>query len=184
MYRRAGLVLTLFVALLIVMFGLGIAAACGGGDSTDGTEGTNPDGPTGTAAATVTVTPTPTSEEEVLAVYARYWEAYGQAVLNLDAGLVDGVVAGQQLQLIRDEIKDLSSKGLAVRVVVQHNPAVINVSGDSAIVFDTMVNNTFYVDAQTKQPPAASGSGEVLRDTFFLERVNGVWVVMRSNRQR
>ena len=132
----------------------------------------------------ITPTPRPSVEDEVMAAYTRYWDAYGQALLNLDATLVEGVASGEELQRIREEVEGLRSQGLALRVVVEHNPVILEASANSAVLFDETVNNSFYVDPQTKEPPEASGSGEILRDTFYFEKVNGQWMVVRSTRQR
>jgi len=88
------------------------------------------------------------------------------------------------LQLIRDEIEGLRSQGLALRTVVTHNPVILQASESSAVLYDEIVNNSFYVDPQTKDPPVAPGSGEILRDTYYLESTNGQWMVVRSTRQR
>ena len=73
---------------------------------------------------------------------------------------------------------------VALRVVVEHDFAVLEVADGTATVFDEYVNNSFAVDPETKEPPTAAGSGEVLRDAFFLERLDGRWFVVRSVRQQ
>jgi hypothetical protein len=65
---------------------------------------------------------------------------------------------------------------------MEHNFAIIEASDDSAKIVDDLVNNSFLVDAVTKEPPEAEGSGERLQDTFEFERVDGRWVVVRSTR--
>ena len=64
------------------------------------------------------------------------------------------------------------------------NFAVIEATDDSAKIVDDLVNNSFLVDAVTKERRKAEGSGERLQDTFELERVDGNWVVVRSTRIR
>jgi hypothetical protein len=152
--------------------------ACGDGDDT-------PSEPTVPPTATQVVAPTATRtvEEEVGDAYLRYWEAYGEALLELDPTLAEGVAAGEELERIREEIETLRSQGVALRTVVEHNFVVVEASPDSASLVDELTNNSFYVDPETKQPSQASGSGEVLRDTFFFEKVGGRWVVVRSSRQ-
>jgi hypothetical protein len=170
--RRFGIVMALTLLL---------AACNGGGEKRDARP---TPAATQTAAPTVAATATPSVEDEVMAAYARYWDAYSQALLNLDASLVEGVASGERLQLIRDEIEGLRSQGLALRTVVTHNPVILQASESSAVLFDEIVNNSFYVDPKTKDPPEAPGSGEILRDTYYFETINGQWMVVRSTRQR
>ena len=172
--RRFGLL----IALPLVL------TACGGG-STQTTPAASPtSAPTATPAPTAVPAATPSVEDEVMVAYTRYWDAYSQALLNLDPSLVEGVASGEELQRIRDEIEGLRSQGLALRTVVTHNPVILDSSGSSAVLFDETVNNSFYVNPQTKDPPEAPGSGEILRDTYYFETINGQWMVVRSTRQR
>jgi len=161
-----------------------LLAACGGGSSHTTPAASPTSAPTATPAPTAVPTATPSVEDEVAAAYARYWDAYAQSLLNLDASLVEGVASGEELQRIRDEIEGLRSQGLALRTVVTHNPVILDSSESSAVLFDEIVNNSFYVDPQTKDPPEAPGSGEILRDTYYFETINGQWMVVRSTRQR
>jgi hypothetical protein len=158
-------------------------AACGGDDAE----------PTPTATATAaapTSTPTvpqptatPDPEAEVLAAYLGYWELYAEAVLHLDESVLIGVASDDELQQVRDEIETFRSQGVALRVVIEHRPVVLELTETSATVFDEMTNNSFYVDPETLEPPEGEGSGETLIDTFLLEKVDGRWIVIRSIRQ-
>lgn len=180
------LLVRLWGELAIGALALLVVACNGRGDqaSTEVSEAS----PTASATATTTMEPKPTPtvsvEDEITAAYIRYWEAYGQALLNLDPSLAEGVASGQELERIREEIETFRSQGVALRVVVEHNPVILEASESSATLFDEMVNNSFYVDPETKEPPVASGSGEILRDTFYFERMDGQWMVARSTRQR
>lgn len=163
-----------------------LASACGGDDA-DRTPTTTK---TATAAATnltptvaAQPTSTPNPEGEVLAAYANYWELYAEAVLNLDHSILTGVASEEELQQVQEEIETLRANGVALRVVIEHRPTVIELTDTSATVFDEMTNNSFYVDPETHEPPEGEGSGETLVDTFFLEKVDGQWMVIRSIRQ-
>jgi len=112
--------------------------------------------------ATSNPTATASPEQAVLEAYRRFWEAYAIAVLELDPTQVETVAAGDRLRGIQEEIEDLRRRGLAIRVNVTHNPMVVEVSGERAVVYDEMVNNSFHVNAQTKEPRVASGSGVLL----------------------
>jgi hypothetical protein len=176
---RKALLAGLALTVAIVLFGAGCSSD---DDSPTDANSSNPGEPTTTASATPTTAAS--VEDAILADYMRYWDAYSAAALNLDASLVEGFAAGAELESIRAELVDLRSQGVALRVVLTHDPVVVEISGDTAILMDEMVNNSFYVDPVTKEPPAASGSGEVLKDTFHLEHVDGRWVVTESSRQR
>ncbi len=167
---------------IAVAFAL-FAVACNGGDGGEIRESPRP-AATRTATPAATPTATPSIEQEVSEAYLRYWDAYAEALLNLDPGLAEGVASGQELRRIREEVETLRSQGVALRVVVEHNSVVLEASENSAVVFDEIVNNSFYVDPETKEPPVGSGSGEILRDTFYFERIDGQWMVVRSTRQR
>ncbi|MBN9492551.1 hypothetical protein J0H33_04300 [bacterium] len=122
-------------------------------------------------------------EEDVLTAYLTYWDRYAEAVLNLDAEFVAGVASPDELARVQGEVEMLRGQGVALRVVIEHNPVVIEASDTMAVVFDEMTNNSFFVDPVTKDPPEADGTGEILKDTFFLEKVDGQWTVIRSVRQ-
>lgn len=165
-------------SLLLVALG----AACGGDDSD----------PTATITVAADPSPTPTSPQptstpdpgaEVITAYLRYWELYAEAVLNLDRSVLIGVASEEELQQVQEEIETLRADGVALRVVIEHRPTVIELTDTAATVFDEMTNNSFYVDPDTHEPPEGEGSGETLVDTFFLEKVDGQWIVIRSIRQ-
>ena len=119
----------------------------------------------------------------MIAAYLRYWELYAEAVLNLDHRALIGAASGEELQQVQEEIETLRAQGVALRVVIEHRPTVIERTDTTATVFDEMTNNSFYVDPETHEPPEGEGSGETLVDTFFLEKVDGQWMVIRSIRQ-
>ncbi len=159
------------------------AAACGTSAVRDAT-------PTAIASASpsrspiASASPARSAEEDVRIAYLAYWDAYASAVLNLDPSLVAPFAVGEELTGIEQEIASFRQQGVALRVVVQHSIAVSNITDRSATVLDRYVNNSFAVDARTKDPPSAPGSGEVIQDAFFLEKSDGRWVVTRSVRQR
>lgn len=177
--------LALLAALGVIAL---LLAACDGeGDEPTAPAGEGPSptpSPAVTATAEATPTPTLSVEEEATQAYLGYWDAYAEAVLNLDASLMQGVAGGEELQRIQDEIEELRSQGSAVRIRVEHNYVIVDSSPDSVALFDEIVNNSFLVDADSKEPTDAPGSGEILRDTFYLEKTGDTWLVVRSTRQR
>lgn len=176
---------TSVAAILIVLAGIGLAACRGGIDEPPTATMT----PTVTQNPTSTATepparPTPSIEEEVAEAYLAYWDAYAEAVLNLDIALVEGFVGGEELESIRAEIEMYEADGVAARIRVEHDFAVASASETTAVVIDEYVNNSFYVDAETKQPEEGEGTGEVIRDTIFMENIDGRWVVVRGTREQ
>ena len=164
-----------------------LVAACNGRSGEPTTPAGEPSPaptPAVTATAEATPTPTPSVEEEVSEAYLRYWDAYSEALFELDSTLAQDAASGEELDRIREEIEDLRSQGLALKTVVEHDFVVVEASEESATLLDEIVNNSFFIDAETKEPPQAEGSGEVLRDTFYLEKIDGQWMVVRSTRQR
>lgn len=160
-----------------------VAAACGGDDA-DPTPTPNATAADSSPAPTSPQpTSTPDPEAEVIRAYLRYWELYAEAVLNLDHNVLIGVASEEELQQVQAEIETLRADGVALRVVIEHRPTVIELTDTTATVFDEMTNNSFYVDPDTHEPPEGEGSGETLVDTFFLEKVDGQWIVIRSIRQ-
>jgi len=175
--RRLGLTGLALAALVL--------AACGRGSSAEETPSATPTAPAVTATAPP-VTATPGDEEleaEVREAYLAYWDAYSEAVLHLDASLVEGFAAEDQLALVREEIENLRADGFALRVVVEHDIGVVLLSDTEAGVFDRIVNNSFYVDPVTKNPPEGTGSGEMLDYRFRLELTEGRWIVMSGFRE-
>lgn len=166
-----------FVLCLVVAGSLSVA--CG--------NGANPSTPTPTIVTSATATPTPTAtpsvESQVSVAYLSYWDAYASAVLNLDAQLVHSVAMGDELKRLTEEIDKLRADGVALRVIVEHDFAVVQATNSKATVVDRVVNNSFFVDPLTKNPPRAEGNGEVLRYTFFMELVNGRWLVTGGFRE-
>ncbi len=171
-------------AILVVTFALSIASAAAACGTSTGRDATPTVAATPPRTPTVTASPAPSPEEAVRVAYLAYWDAYASAVLNLDPSLAAPFATGEELAGIQQEIEAFRRQGVALRVVVAHSIAVTNLSDRSATVLDRYVNNSFAVDARTKEPPSAPGSGEVIEDVFFLEKVEGRWVVIRSVRQR
>jgi hypothetical protein len=168
-----------FTASLLLV---AIAAACGGDDADPTPTATAISNPSPTSTAPQPTT-TPDAEAEVIAAYLRYWDLYAEAVLNLDHSGLIGAASREELQQVQEEIETLRAQGVALRVVIEHRPTVIELTATTATVFDEMTNNSFFVDPETHEPPEGEGSGETLVDTFFLEKVDGQWIVVRSIRQ-
>ncbi len=155
-------------------------AGCDGDGEPSGTLKASPSPETATAEPSATLS----LEDEIGQAYLRYWDAYSDALLELDVSLVEDVATGEQLERVRAEIEGFRAQGLALRVRVEHDFVVVEASEDSATVTDTIVNNSFFVDAVTKEPPEGTSSGEILEDTYRLEKIGGQWMVTSGSRQR
>lgn len=164
-----------------VVLGLGVlisATACGSGSAPS---------PTPSAPAVVTrtasATPTQSVEAQVSAAYLAYWDAYSRAVLELDESVLAGVAASEELASIRKEIEQHRRDGVAVRINVEHDFAVVQFSERAATVVDRVTNQSFFVDPITKQPETSNVPAAQFRYTFFLERTSSGWVVVRGQRE-
>jgi len=171
---------------LAALVALVLLAGCGGDDddAVPAPTATPTSAPTETSTPvrTPTATATASLEDEVSEAYLAYWEAYSAALLNLDASLAEGVAAGEELERIRDEIEMLRADGVALRVVVEHDFAVVQASADAAVVIDEYRDRSFTVDPETKEPPTATVTGEIITDSYEFSRLDGKWVVVRSRR--
>ncbi|RJQ07847.1 MAG: hypothetical protein C4558_08975 [Dehalococcoidia bacterium] len=156
-----------------------VSTACGGATRETST-------PTATATSVV-VTPTPSVTQspyaQILAAYRRYWEVYADAILRLDDSRLGEVMTGPRLDRARQEIRDLTSQGHAVRIVVENEPVLGTINGNEATLLDVYKNASYLVDATTKQPIAGTGTPNMLKDAVTLVRVGDVWKVRDSIRQ-
>ena len=141
------------------------------------------------AAASSSVWPAPTGTvtplgQEVAAAYQHYWQVYSDALLRLDTSQLSEVATGDELQRIQAEVDGIRKKNEAVRVSAEHNYFVFNVTPTQANVYDEVHDRSFTVDPVTKQPGQGPQGMNVEKDTYFLSKVDGVWKVTKSTRQR
>lgn len=176
-----------FVTLVVIVVSVAILSACRGGDSevtpTPPTSTATPIASPSPATTQPTAKPTVSLEDEVAEAYLAYWDAYADAVLNLDIAHMDGFAVGDDLESIREDIERLRSEGSAALIDVVHDFVVTAITPTSSVVIDHVVNNSYLVDPITKEAIAGGGTGETLRYTFYLERGDGRWVVTRATRE-
>ena len=126
--------------------------------------------------ATVTVMPTPWNKDtELLHIGIKGFDKApaeqpaANLVFLIDvSGSMDmenrlGLVK-ESLRLLVQQLRPTDSIGLVVygsnaRVVLEHNPVVIEASATSATVLDEITNNSFYVDPETLEPQEGEGKG-------------------------
>lgn len=171
---------TTSLVTVVACLSIGAAVACRGGNSPSTV---TPTGVPSAAITTATPMPTPPTEAQVSAAYLAYWDAYAKAVLNLDASLMVGFAKGDELAGIQNEIEQHRRDGVAVRISVQHDFAIVQMTSATATVVDRVSNRSFYVDPQTKQPPSSETPATVLRYTFFLENTGNGWIVVRGQKE-
>ncbi len=167
---------TLACPLLVIA----LLTSCGGGSDS----ATPSPSVAATTASIAQPSATASIEDEVRAAYLDYWTAYSAALLDLDPSLATNNASGAELDRIANEIDGYRAQGLAMRIRVEHNFTVLDLAANTATVVDDMTNNSFFVDAVTKEPPEAAGNGEQIQDTFYLEKINGRWLVVSSTRLR
>jgi len=104
-------------------------------------------------------------------------------VLNLDAALMARFASGEELASIQSEIDTHRRNGVAVRLNVKHDFAIVQMSERAATVVDQVTTQSFFVDPLTKRPETSDVPSRVVRYTFFLERGSDGWVVVRGLRE-
>ena len=172
--------------LLLAWASVAVFLSCGNGESEPRTPTATTSNPTTTVTSSATSTPTAaalSADQQVLAAYRRYWDVYTDALYTLDSSQLEQVMAGPRLARALDEIESLRRQGRAVRIVVRNDPLVAAVQTTEAVVIDQYQNESFVVDARTKEPVGGRGPAQSIRDTFTLTRVDGVWKVVDSIRQ-
>jgi hypothetical protein len=138
-------------------------------------------------AARVTAAETPAADprllQEIEDAYRNYWEVYSAALFNLDTSRLGEVAADEELQRMRDEVEDFRRRGRAVRAIVTHTHLVLDVTASEAKVYDEIRDSSFLVDSVTKQPPEGPDPRHLVKDIFYLNKVEGTWKVVKHLRQ-
>jgi hypothetical protein len=129
-------------------------------------------------------TPTPTARQQVTQAYYRYWRGYNQALYTLDTSLVGQVAADGELHRIEAEVAGFRRQNYAVRVRVTHHALIVSVKGDTATIYDEVLNRSFAIDPVTKQPGQGSNRADRERNIYTLKRIGGVWKVTELLRQQ
>jgi hypothetical protein len=93
------------------------------------------------------------------------------------------VMADPELARNVKQVEDLKAQSQAAKVVItRHSIAFTKVSPDQAEIYDEYVNQSYLVDAQTKQPLVTPGPGGVAKVSFQLRKIDGVWKVTDGTR--
>jgi hypothetical protein len=144
--------------------------------------------PTASVAATPvsTVQPTPalSSRQQVVQAYHSYWRDYSQALYRLNTTDMTRVAAGKELHRVAAEVAALRQRARAVHVLVSHSALIVSVKGNSATLYDQQTDRSFLINPLTKEPRNGSAPPYVEKDIYFLQKIHGAWMVVKSLRQR
>ncbi len=138
---------------------------------------------TPTSVPTVRPTPTLSPRQQVMQAYHHYWRDYRQALYTLTTSHLSRVVAGNELQRVEAEVAGFKKRGYAVRVRVTHHALIVSITGDTATVYDEVLNRSYAVDPVTKQPGQGSSQADREKNMYSLQKFHGVWKVTKVLRQ-
>ena len=144
--------------------------------------------PTGNATTPLPTVP-PALEAEVAQAYLHYFDVTSEALLNLDPSRLSEVATGSALAGLEQGIAEDRAQGRAVETNVQHDFAVLVVQGDEAIVADRYRDSSIFVNPDTHEPlpgqvvPASPDQAPLVKVLYYLQRIDGVWKVVRGERE-
>jgi len=138
---------------------------------------------TPTSLPTVQPTPVLSSRQQVMQAYHHYWRDYRQALYTLTTSRMSRAAAGNELQRVVSEVAGFKKRGYAVRVRVTHHALIVSITGDTASVYDEVLNRSYAVDAVTKQPGQGSSQADREKNVYSLQKFHGVWKVTKVLRQ-
>jgi hypothetical protein len=120
--------------------------------------------------------------EEVEAAYSKFWDIRTEAALNLDITRLSEVMAGPALEREQQQIHDLQARGVAAVIGGDHEVGLLSLTQDEAELYDEYVNRSYLVDPVTREPVGAPEPDETIKVSFRLQRIDGVWKVVDSER--
>jgi hypothetical protein len=115
--------------------------------------------------------------EQVTEAYQRYWQVRAEAVFALDGSRLPEVAANEHLQQLESFIDQLRNEGKALQTDIQHRYVVLEGSSSRAVVGDTYLSNSIFVNATTHaaltEPPSDN-----ITEFYTLARLDGGWKVV------
>ncbi len=138
---------------------------------------------TPTSLPTVQPTPVLSPRQQVMQAYHHYWRDYRRALYTLTTSRMSRATAGNELQRMEAEVAGFKKRGYAVRVRVTHHALIVSITGDTATVYDEVLNRSYAVDAVTKQPGQGSRQADREKNVYSLQKFHGVWKVTKVLRQ-
>ena len=120
--------------------------------------------------------------EEVEAAYSKFWAIRVEAAATLDASRLPEVMDGPALEREREQIADLQARGVAAVIEAEHDVGLLSLTQDEAELYDEYLNRSYLIDPTTREPVGAPEPEEVVKVSFRLQRIDGVWKVVDSER--
>ncbi len=149
------------------------AAGCSGGGG-DGEE------PAPRQKATTT---TMTIEQEIEAAFRKYNEVTDEAYRKLDPSRLGEVTAGEELEVARQHIEYLKTRGTPVATRMEHNYKVIAGGLPGQVMLrDDVVNHSVLTDLRGKA--LEPDPNKRLIEIFTFERKDGAWKVVFAQRSQ
>ena len=120
--------------------------------------------------------------EEIQAAYSRFWDIRTEAAFNLDVSRLPEVMDGPAFEREREQIADLEARGVAAVIEAEHEVGLLTLSPEDGELYDEYLNRSYVVDRATKEPVGTPEPEEVVRVSFRLKKIGGVWKVVDSER--
>jgi hypothetical protein len=120
--------------------------------------------------------------KEVEAAYSKFWDIRTEAALNLDISRLSEVMAGPALEREQQQISELQARGVAAVIEGDHEVGLLSLTQDEAELYDEYVNRSYLVDPVTREPVGAPEPEETIKVSFRLQKLDGVWKVVDSER--
>jgi hypothetical protein len=91
-------------------------------------------------------------------------------------------MAGAALEREQQQIDDLKARGVAAVIEGDHEVGLLSLTQDEAELYDEYVNRSYLVDPVTREPVGTPEPEETIKVSFRLQRIDGVWKVVDSER--
>lgn len=121
-------------------------------------------------------------EKEIRAAYLHYWDVRAEAYLNLDTSHLSEVMAGAELERETQQLQDRIAKNKPSRLDVEHHISFVLIGDDRAIINDQYLNKSVFVDPATKHDIPTAEPPSIVKVSFQLRKLDGVWKVVDGNR--
>jgi hypothetical protein len=139
--------------------------------------------PTNAPSPSAMPTIAPELAAEIDAAYQHYWQVRAEALYDLDTSHLGEVSAGEHLSALEEFVAELRANGRAVLTKVDHDLALLRATATFARIEDVYTDDSVFIDAVTHEP-TSNATGEIVKEQYQLEKVDGVWVVTGLARAR